>query len=122
MDSSELNIAGISISSSVVAAIVSAAAEKVEGVASVGQRATASDLVSVFFATGSTPTEADAIEADVQDGKLHAAVHLTVLYGYPFTKLAEAVRSAVALAVEEQIGVEVAGIDVCIDSIVFPKE
>jgi len=122
MGVSELNIAGIGISPSVVSAVVSAAAEKVEGVASVGQRATASNLVSVFFATGAAPSEADAVEAEVVDGKLHATVHLTVLYGYPFTKLADAVRAAVAKAVEEHMGVEVDAVDVCIDSIVFPKE
>ena len=90
--------------------------------ASVGQRATASNLVSVFFATGQVATDAETVEADVVDGGLHVTVHLTVLYGYPFTQLAAAVREAVAQAVREQMGVEVAAVDVCIDSIVFPKE
>ncbi len=122
MAESELTISGIGVSRQVVSAIVSAAAEKVEGVASVGQRATASNLVSVFFATGQVATDAETVEADVVDGGLHVTVHLTVLYGYPFTQLAAAVREAVAQAVREQMGVEVAAVDVCIDSIVFPKE
>ncbi len=49
-------------------------------------------------------------------------VHLAVFYGYPFTKLAAAVRTAVSTAILEQVGVEVAAVDVCIDSLVFPKE
>lgn len=122
MEPTELNIAGICVAPNVVSTVISTAVEKVEGVASVGLRATASNLVSVFFATGATPSEADAVEAEVVDGKLHATVHLTVLYGYPFTKLAEAVRTAVARAVEEQMGFGIASVDVCIDSIVFPKE
>ena len=122
MAESELTISGIGVSRQVVSAIVSAAAEKVEGVASVGQRATASNLVSVFFATGQVATDAETVEADVVDGGLHVTVHLTVLYGYPFTQLAAAVREAIAQAVREQMGVEVAAVDVCIDSIVFPKE
>lgn len=123
MGDSELNISGIGISRSVVSTIVSAAAEKVEGVASVGMRATASNLVSTFFARGEQPVgEDDAVDAEAVDGDLHVTVHLTVLYGYPFTKLAEAVREAVAQAVLEQMGFEVGAVDVCIDSIVFPKE
>ena len=120
MAESELTISGIGVSRQVVSAIVAAAAEKVEGVASVGERATASNLVSVFFATGQITSDSDAVEADVVDGALHVAVHL--LYGYPFTQLADAVREAVARAVREQMGVEIGAVDVCIDSIVFPKE
>ena len=45
-----------------------------------------------------------------------------MFFGYPFTKLAEEVRAAVAEAVDAQIGVRVANIDVCIDELVFPKE
>jgi uncharacterized alkaline shock family protein YloU len=45
-----------------------------------------------------------------------------VFYGYPFTKLAADVRSAVAAAVKSQMGVTVGKVDVCIDNLVFPKE
>lgn len=122
MAESELTISGIGVSRQVVATIVTAAAEKVEGVASVGERATASNLVSVFFTTGQISTDAECVEAEVVDGALQVTVHLTVLYGYPFTQLADAVREAVAQAVREQMGVKVGAVDVCIDSIVFPKE
>ena len=122
MAESELSIAGIGISRAVIAAVVAIAAEKVEGVASVGQRATASSLVSVFFQADSITPISDAVTSDVIDDKLQISVRLTVLYGYPFTKLAAVVRKSVAMAVHEQIGIEVASVDVCIDNIVFPKE
>ena len=63
-----------------------------------------------------------AVESFVEDDGLHVTVHLAVFYGYPFTKLAEEVRREVARAVTEQIGVGVTAVDVCIDSLVFPKE
>ena len=56
------------------------------------------------------------------DGELKVAVHLAVFYGYPFTKLAASVRAAIATAIREQVGVEVGSVDICIDSLVFPKE
>ena len=116
----ELFISGIGISKSVVSAIVSAAAEKVEGVAHVGGNDIASSLVSVFTSRSVAPEA--AVESEVVDGSLRVTVHLAVFYGYPFTKLAAAVRDAVAEAISEQIGVEVGAVDVCIDSLVFPKE
>ena len=45
-----------------------------------------------------------------------------MFYGYTFTKLAAAVREAVAKGVAEQVGVNVGAVDICIDSLVFPKE
>ena len=79
MAESELYVSGIGISKNVVSTVVSLAARRVAGVASVGGNDIASSLISD-------------------------------------------VRGAVADAVTEQIGVEVAAIDVYIDSLVFPKE
>jgi uncharacterized alkaline shock family protein YloU len=62
------------------------------------------------------------VDAEVVDGQLHVSVHLAVFYGYPFTKLAAAVREAVATGIASQVGVEVGSVDVSIDSLVFPKE
>jgi len=120
MEDTELYIAGIGISKSVVSTVVRLSAEKVEGVARVGGNDIASNLVSVF--TRRTVSPDRTVEAFVEDDKLHVTIHLAVFYGYPFTKLAAAVRSAVAKGVLEQIGVEVGAVDVCIDSLVFPKE
>ena len=80
----------------------------------------ASSLVSVFTSRSVSPDR--AVEATVEDDKLHLTLHLAVFYGYPFTKLAAVVRAAVAKCIAEQIGVEVGAVDVCIDSLVFPKE
>ncbi len=116
----ELVIAGIGVSRNVVSTIVSTAAERVEGVASVGENAIASGLISVFTAK---PINAEpAVESSVVDDKLKVSIRLSVFYGYPFTKLAADVRSAVAAAVNSQMGVEVGSVDICIDNLVFPKE
>lgn len=120
MSQAELFISGIGISRSVLATIVSTAAEKVEGVAHVGGNDIASSLVSVF--TNRSLPQDEVVEAYVEDGQLRIVVHLAVFYGYPFTKLAAVVREAVARAIREQVGIDVDVVDVCIDGLVFPKE
>ena len=120
MAESELSVSGIGISKSVVSTIVSLAAKRVPGVAFVGGNDIASSLISVF--TSRTVSPDAAVESFVEEDALHVVVHLAVFYGYPFTKLAADVREAVAQAVTEQIGVDAAAVDVCIDSLVFPKE
>ena len=45
-----------------------------------------------------------------------------MFFGYPFKELAESVREAVARAIDAQVGVGVARVDICIDGLVFPKE
>ena len=117
---SELVISGIGVSRSVVSTIVSMAAEHVEGVASVGENAIASGLISVF--TAKPVSNEPAVESDVVDDKLVVTVRLSVFYGYPFTKLAADVRSAIAAAVKSQMGVAVGQVNVCRDNLVFPKE
>ena len=120
MEDTELYIAGIGIAKSVLSTVVRLSAERVEGVARVGGNDIASSLVSVF--TSHKVSSGAAVESWVENDQLYVVVHLAVFYGYPFTSLAEAVREAVAQGVSEQIGVQVAGVDVCIDSLVFPKE
>lgn len=117
----EIVISGITISKDVIATVVALAAEKVDGVASVGDHNLTSSLISMFTAA---PGAADArsVDADVVDDRLQITVRLAVFFGYPFTKLAEDVRAAIAQAINEQVGVEVASVDVCIDDLVFPKE
>lgn len=117
---SELFVSGIGISHEVVSAVVSLAARQVEGVVSVGGNVLASSLISVFTRREVAPDK--AVEAWVEDDKLHVVLHLAVFYGYPFLKLAQDVREVVAAAIAEQMGVAVAAVDVCIDSLVFPKE
>ena len=76
MSESELFIAGIGVSKSVVSTIVTLAAEKVEGVVRVGGNDIASNLVSVFTSRA-VPPEA-TVESEVVDGELKVAVHLSV--------------------------------------------
>ena len=118
--SQEITIAGIGIAPEVLAAIVSRSVEEVEGVASVGIKDLATNLVSMFSAK-STQVGED-VEAEVVDDKLRLTVHLTVFFVYPFKKLAEVVREAVVSAIDAQVGVEVESVNICIDSLVFPKE
>lgn len=118
--SQEITIAGIGIAPEVLAAIVSRSVEQVEGVASVGVKDLATNLVSMFSAK-STQVGED-VEAEVIDDKLRLTVHVTVFFGYPFKKLAEVVREAVVNAIDAQVGVEVESVNICIDSLVFPKE
>ncbi|WP_294160427.1 Asp23/Gls24 family envelope stress response protein [uncultured Collinsella sp.] len=118
--SQEITIAGIGIAPEVLAAIVSRSVEQVEGVASVGVKDLAANLVSMFSAK-STQVGED-VEAEVIDDRLRLTVHLTVFFGYPFKKLAEVVREAVVNAIDAQVGVEVESVNICIDSLVFPKE
>ena len=120
MGENELHVSGIGIAKDVVCTIVSLAAEKVEGVARVGGNDIASSLISVFTSRSVSPDA--SVESSVEDNKLKVTVHLAVFYGYPLTKLAADVRTAVAAAITGQIGVDVAAVDVCIDALVFPKE
>lgn len=117
----EIVISGITISKDVIATVVTIAAEKVAGVASVDGRNLTSSLISMFTSKPAAE-EKRSVDAEVEDGKLKVTIRLAVFFGYPFTKLADGVRAAVAQAVSEQIGVEVSSVDVCIDDLVFPKE
>ena len=119
--SNELRIAGMGVAKGVVSTIVAAAAEKVEGVASIYGQDIASGLIAML--TSKPQPTADAVECEVaDDDSLVLTVHLAVFFGYPFTKLADEVRKVVAAAVDAQIGVRTSRIDVCIDELVFPKE
>lgn len=121
MSANEITVAGMGISQNVVSTIVGSAVEKVEGVASIYGKDIASGLKALLQSKPQPST--NAVECSVaQDDALAITVHLAVFFGYPFTKLAADVRSAVAKAIDAQIGVSVAKIDVCFDELVFPKE
>ena len=117
----EIKIDGIGISPDVLTAIVSRAVSDVEGIASVGVKDLATNLVSMRF-SAKAPASEPAVEAEVVGDKLALTVRVVVFFGYPFKKLAEAVRAAVVAAIDAQVGVEVERVDVCIDGLVFPKE
>ena len=108
----EIKIAGIGIAPEVLSAIVSRAVEEVEGIATVGVRDIATNLVSML--SSKNVPAGPAVECSVVDEKLAIT--------YPFKKLAESIREATAKAIDAQVGVEVESVDVCIDGLVFPKE
>lgn len=119
--SSELRIAGMGVSHNVIATVVTAAVEKVEGIASIYGQDIASGLIAML--TSRPQPNATAVECEVAaDDSLHITVHLVAFFGYPFTKLAAQVREAIAVAIDSQIGVPISKIDVCIDELIFPKE
>lgn len=119
--SKEISVAGMGISQNVISTIVGAAAEKVEGVASIYGKDIASGLRALIQSKPQPST--NAVECQVNaDGALEIVVHLAVFFGYPFTKLAADVRSAIAKAIDAQVGVSAAKVDVCFDELVFPKE
>ena len=111
----EIKIDGIGISPDVLTAIVSRAVTDVEGIASVG-------VFVCMMLSSKAPASEPPVEAEVIGDKLALTVRVVVFFGYPFKKLAEAVRSAVVAAIDAQVGVEVERVDVCIDGLVFPKE
>lgn len=118
--SQEIYISGIGIAPEVLAAVVSRSVEEIEGIASVGVKDLATNLVSMLSARSTAA--APSVETEVVDDQLAITVHLVVFFGYPFKKLAEVVREAVVHAIDAQVGVSVARVDVCIDGLVFPKE
>ena len=102
----EIKIDGIGISPDVLTAIVSRAVSDVEGIASVGVKDLATNLFSMMLSS-KAPASEPAVEAEVVGDKLALTVRVVVFFGYPFKKLAEAVRAAVVAAIDAQVGVEV---------------
>ncbi len=117
----EIRVNDLVVAPEVVETIVRLSAEKVEGVAAVGQPADLNGLFS-FFAPKKADTPVPAVTLKLVDSKLDITVHLAVLFGYSFVTLAQSVRELVAKSVESQVGVEVASVNVYIDSLLFPKE
>lgn len=118
----EIKIDGIGISPDVLTAIGLARRVGCRGHRlRVGVKDLATNLVSMMLSS-KAPASEPAVEAEVVGDKLALTVRVVVFFGYPFKKLAEAVRAAVVAAIDAQVGVEVERVDVCIDGLVFPKE
>lgn len=117
---SELRINDLILSPDVVSSVVCLAVKKVPGVAVVTQDMFTSGLLSMF--SSAPQFKGLRVEAEVSNDKLSLVVHTAVFFGYQFNELAQAIRQAVVKAVQEHIGLDVARVDVCIDSLVFPKE
>jgi len=113
----EIQLEGLSVAPGVLDTIVTMAAEAVEGVASLGAPGLAG-LVQKSARKGA----ARAVDVCVdEDGKLTAAIHLQVIYGHKLKDVANAVQNSVADAVQSQVGVQIAAVDVFVDGIVFSE-
>ena len=117
----EIRVNDLVVAPEVVETIVRLAAEGVEGVAAVGQLSDLNGLFS-FFSQKKADATVPAVTLKLADSKLEVTVRLSVIFGYAFTDLAQAVREAVATSVASQVGVEVSAVNVYIDSLLFPKE
>ena len=100
----------------VVDTIISLTANGLEGVSSIGTPA------GGFFARlAKRPTTSGISTKIDDDGKLEITLHIVAKYGYSLTELAENLRNAIAEALLVQVGVEVAFVDIYVDSISFDK-
>ncbi len=114
--SDEIRLEGLGVAPGVLDTIVTVAVECVEGVASVGAPGIAG-LVQKGRKGASR-----AVDVTVgEDGALSASVHIQVLYGVRLREVAATVQASVREALSSQVGVEVAGVDVFIDGLVFPE-
>lgn len=109
---SELNLEGMAIAPGVVETIVSLAVREVEGVVSVGP---AGGLRLFGNRAAGQGIEVTADEND----ELHVDVHVDVAYGVSLPKVAEDIRRSVADAVASQVGLNVAAVDVYVESVQF---
>ncbi|MBQ9690953.1 MAG: Asp23/Gls24 family envelope stress response protein [Eggerthellaceae bacterium] len=111
----ELHVEGLGLAPGVLETIISLAAKEVEGVSSVGSSSLQS-LRSRF--TGEKKTQAVDVAMNDEDG-IVVAVHLNVFYGFVIPEVADGVRVSVAHAISDQIGFDVASVDVFVDGIDF---
>jgi uncharacterized alkaline shock family protein YloU len=99
---------GITIAPGVVETIAALAAEQTEGVALVCGRPALRRKAT-----------APAVEVALADGRLSCTIHIVAYYGAVLPELGKSVQQAVGDALEGQVGIRPALIDIYIDSILF---
>ena len=113
--SDEIRLEGLGVAPGVLDTIVTLAAEGVDGVAQVGAPG-----IAGLVQKGHRKGGGRAVEVSVgEDGGITATIHIQVVYGHKIKDVANAVQNSVADAVSSQVGVDVAGVDVYVDGIVF---
>lgn len=115
-----LVVDGVEIAPGVVETIISLAAGEVEGVAGVGAAGTISSIMSSFNAGKAIPTTGIEVRMG-EDGKVSVSITLQAYYGHRIVDVASKVRSAVADALEGQIGAQVGSVDVHVDGLQFEE-
>jgi uncharacterized alkaline shock family protein YloU len=114
--SDELRLEGLGVAPGVLDTIVTMAVESVEGVAAVG----APGLAGIVQKGSKGASRAVDVCVN-EDSSLVATVHIQVIYGHPLKDVATQVQAAVSDAVESQVGVAMAAVDVYIDGIIFAE-
>ena len=113
--SEELRVDGLSIAPGVLETIVTMAAKKVEGVASVCGSQGFAQLAHKAVSKQNTR----CVNVTSEDGTLSVSLHIDVEYGAQLRAVGEAVQLSVADALKSQLGTDVDKVDVFIDGIVF---
>jgi len=114
--SDEIRLEGLGVAPGVLDTIVTVATESVDGVAAVGAPGIAG-LVQKGRKGASRAVDVTVCE----DGALSASIHVQVNYGVRLREVAANVQAAVREALASQVGLDVAAVDVFVDSLVFPE-
>jgi uncharacterized alkaline shock family protein YloU len=108
---------GLTIAPGVVETILAQTILGIDGVAKVGTPKPTDGLLGV----GKKRNPAQGVLLMADAGQITVAVHICVLFGYRLQDVADEVRSAVAEALEGQIGVTASAVDIYVDGIAFPE-
>ena len=114
--SREEELGSVNISEEVLAAISGAAALDVEGVSALG-----SGLGSDVAAMVNRKVLSKGVRIAVDEDQVLVDVTLLVKYGYVVPDVARAVQEAIASAVENTSGLQVAGVNVTVAGVTFQK-
>jgi uncharacterized alkaline shock family protein YloU len=115
--SDEIRLEGLGVAPGVLDTIVTVATESVEGIAAVGAPGLAG-----LVQKGARKGTSRAVDVVVEEGgAVTASIHVQVTYGSKLREVARHVQESVADALSSQVGVEVAGVDVFVDGLVFAE-
>jgi uncharacterized alkaline shock family protein YloU len=115
--SDEIRLEGLGVAPGVLDTIVTLAAEQVDGIAAIGAPG-----IAGLVQRGARKGAARAVDVCVEeDGALLVTVHVQVVYGRKLREVAKAIQLSVTEALTSQVGVDVAGVDVYVDGLVFPE-
>ena len=106
---------GLTIAPGVIETIVTLAILEVDGVATVGAKASPSGIFPSFGRKNTPP----GILIYSEDDEVIVDAQVQVLYGYRLYDIAEGIRTAVANALQSQANIDVASVNVTIDGIQF---
>lgn len=115
-----VTIDGLSVSQSVLAQIVIAAANEVPGVAYVNGQNIAATIASFVSQRGANTDE--HVVCYEEDDQLVVDVPIAIFFGYTFPEVAAEVREKVAQAIEQQTSMDVRAVNVRINDLVFPRQ